>query len=387
MKTISGLLALTIQFPICALAQGPAPAPPKAAPAPPIAAPAPAPTGPPYVSPEVHADRKVTFRIAAPKAGEVTFNGDWIPNEKPKLTRGDKGIWQVTLGPLPPGLYIYGFNVDGVATPDVLNPAVKMRARTVGSLVTVPGDAPAYWDMKDVPHGTVEINWHKSTVVGETRPVWIYTPPGYDKDKTRKYPVLYLLHGRNATAADWTQAGLANFILDNLLAEKKAVPMIVVMPLGHVIPFDAPTPENNEVFKNYLIKEVIPMVEARYRALPRRENRAVFGLSMGGAQALGIGLGRLDLFSQVGTYSAGSTPGDLEKLIEPALKDAPAVNKQLKLFWIGCGKQDALFARNEALSKTLGDRQVKHTFRATDGVHNWTIWRQYLFETAPLLFR
>lgn len=385
MKTMPGSVVLALLFPLSALAQAPAPAVPGA----PGAAPAapPAPSGPPYVSPEVHADRKVTFRIQAPKAAEVTFTGDWLPTEKPKLTKGDKGIWQVTLGPLPPGLYIYGFNVDGVATPDLLNPAVKMRARTVGSLVTVPGAEPGFWDAKDVPHGTVAITWHKSAVVGETRPVWIYTPPGYERDKGRKYPVLYLLHGRNATAADWTQAGLANFILDNLLAEKKVVPMIVVMPLGHVIPFDAPVPKNNEVFKNYLVKELVPLVEGKYRTIPRRESRAVFGLSMGGAQALEIGLGHLDLFSQIGTYSAGAPPGELEKLIVPALEKAPLVNKQLKLFWIGCGRQDALFARNEALSKSLTDKQVKHTFRATDGVHNWTIWRQHLFETAPLMFR
>jgi enterochelin esterase-like enzyme len=388
MKSFPALFAFTFACLLSFVAQSQTPAP-KVAAAPPAGVPAsaPAPAGPPYVSPEVHADRTVTFRIQAPKAAEVTFSGDWMPTEKPKLVKGDKGIWSITLGPLPPGVFIYGFNIDGVAMPDALNPDIKLRARTAGSMVTIPGTTPGFWDAQDVPHGTVEINWHRSAALDAMRAVYIYTPPGYARDKGKKYPVLYLLHGRNGTAADWTQAGLVNFIMDNLLADKKVVPMIVVMPWAHALPFDASTPDNNDQLDKYLLKDLIPLVEGKYRVLTNRQNRALVGLSMGGAAAITTGLTHLDLFSQIGSFSAGAPPGEIDKRIAPALEKADVTNRQLKLFWIGCGRQDSLFAFNEQLSKSLTAHQVKHTFRASDNVHNWTVWRQYFFETAPLLFR
>ncbi|HEY2903595.1 MAG TPA: alpha/beta hydrolase-fold protein [Polyangia bacterium] len=380
MKTLPVLLLLALAvFPSLVSAQAPAPAP---APAAPAAAPAP----PPVTSPEVLPDRRVTFRLPAPKAGEVTLNGDWIPKDKPKLSKDAKGIWSITVGPFTPDTYIYSYNVDGVAMPDPHNPAVKLRATSPGSFVVVPGAEPGFADAKDVPHGTMEINWQKSAVLGDTRAVWIYTPPGYAKDK-KKYPVLYLLHGRNGTAADWPVAGAANFILDNLLAEKKAVPMIVVMPWGHALPFEAPSDKNAAAMENYLLKDVIPMVEAKYRVQPNRASRAIFGLSMGGAHAVEIGLRHQELFSQIGSYSAGAPPGEVDTLVGPALEKPELINKQLKLFWIGCGRQDSLFARNEAFAKKLDDLKIKHTFHATDGFHNWAIWRRYLHESAPLMFR
>jgi enterochelin esterase family protein len=337
----------------------------------------------------VHADSKVTFRIQAPKAAEVTFSGDWMPTEKPKLVKGDKGIWSITLGPLPAGVFIYGFNIDGVAMPDALNPDIKLRARTAGSMVTIPGNPAGFWEAKDVPHGAVEINWHRSGALGgSTRAVYIYTPPGYARDKGKKYPVLYLLHGRNGTAADWTQAGFANFILDNLLAEKKVVPMIVVMPWAHALPFDASTPDNNDALENYLLKDLIPLVEGKYRVLTNRQSRALFGLSMGGAAALTTGLRHLELFSQIGSYSGGAPAGEIDKRIAPALEKAEATNQQLKLLWMSVGRRDSLLGLNEDLSKSLTGHRIKHTFHITEGgVHNWTIWRQYLLDTAPLMFR
>ena len=303
--------------------------------------------GPPYISPEVHADRTVTFRIQAPRAGEVTFNGDWIVGAKPKLTKGDKGLWSVTLGPLPPGLFIYSFNVDGVALPDALNPDVKLRARTAGSIVVVPGDEPASSDARDVPHGTVEINWHRSAVLGQMRQVWVYLPPGYAQDR-RKYPILYLLHGRNGTAADWTQAGLVNFIMDNLIAERRAEPMIVVMPWLHALSFDAPPIESNDALGRYLLGDVLPLVEGKYRVARDRAHRALFGLSLGGAATLAIGLNHPELFSHLAAYSTGGPLPELEKRILPALEHADALNKQLKLLWMGCGKSDPVMAMNEA---------------------------------------
>jgi enterochelin esterase-like enzyme len=339
-----------------------------------------------YVSPEVHADRTVTFRIEARRAGEVTLNADWLGAEKPKLSRGDKGIWTLTLGPLPPGLFIYSFNVDGVAMPDPFNPEVKLRARSAGSIVVVPGAEPGFWDARDVPHGTVEINWHRSAVLGQMRQLWVYLPPGYAKDR-RRYPILYLLHGRNGTAADWTQAGLVNFIMDNLIAEKRAVPMIIVMPWLHALPFDADTMQSNDALAEYLLKDALPLAESRYRVLTDRGHRALFGLSMGGTAALTTGLNHPELFSQIAAFSTGGPPAEIEKRLLPALAHGDRLNAELRLLWLGCGKGDPLLPTNEGVAKLLADHGVKATWHPTEGVHNWSLWREYLHETAPLLFR
>jgi enterochelin esterase family protein len=343
------------------------------------------------VSPEIHPDRRVTFRIRAPKAAEVTLTGDWLgAAPPPKLAKDETGLWSVTLGPFEPSIYIYSYTVDGVAMADPVNPRIKLRASTSASLVEVPGDPPAFWEPRDTPHGAVEINWEKSKALGgETRAIWIYTPPGYQKNSQR-YPALYLFHGSNDTAAGWTTAGYANFVIDNLLAEGKMTPMIVVMPFGHATPFGVPVPEgaksNDVLFEEYVLQDVIPTVEANYRVAPGRQNRAVAGLSMGGGQSLRIGLGHLDLFSAVASFS-GAIPGDFETRFSDLLSKPEATNTKLKVLWIGCGEQDSLFPRSKNLSELLTKHQIKHVFRATDGVHNYTVWRKYLAEYLPLLFR
>jgi enterochelin esterase family protein len=273
---------------------------------------------------------------------------------------------------------------------DPVNPKIKLRARTSGSLLEVKDDTPAIWEPRDVPHGNVEINWEKSKAIsGETRAIWIYTPPGYAQS-TKKFPVLYLLHGSNDTAAGWTTAGNANFVLDNLLAAGKMTPMIVVMPFGHATPFGVPTPaggvSNDALFEDYVLKDVIPTVEARYRVAPGRENRAIAGLSMGGGQSLRIGLGHVDLFSAVASFS-GAIPQDFETRFAGLLKDANGTNQKLKTLWIGCGRQDSLFPRSQNLADLLEKYHVRRVFYPTDGVHNYTVWRKYLAEFAPLLFR
>ena len=342
-------------------------------------------------SPEVSPDHRVTFRIFAPKASEVTLTGDWLGSTPPpKLSKDERGVWSVTLGPFEPSIYIYSFNVDGVALADPVNPHIKLRARTSGSLVEVKDETAAFWEPRDVPHGTVAINWEKSqAIAGETRAIWIYIPPEYAKT-TRRYPVLYLLHGSNDTAAGWTMAGNANFVLDNLLADRKALPMIVVMPFGHATPFGVPAPPgavtNDALFEDYLLKDVIPTVETRYRVSPGRENRAIAGLSMGGGQSLRIGLGHLDLFSAVASFS-GAVPGDFETRFAALLKDSESTNQKIRTLWIGCGQQDSLFGRSKSLSELLTKYRVKHVFHPTDGVHNYTVWRKYLAEYVPLLFR
>ncbi len=301
---------------------------------------------PPILSPEVHQDRRVTFRLHAPNASAVALVTDWMARGTSEpLSKGPGGVWSVTIGPLEPSTYIYGFQVDGTAMADPVNPRIKLRALGSGSLVEVPPDANAVWREQDVPHGKVEINWRKSTVLGgETRWIWVYTPPGYAESGKRRYPVLYLLHGSNDTAAGWTTAGQANFILDNLLAAKKIVPMVVVMPFGHAVPFgqrEARGKDNSALFEDYLLRDVIPTVRAAYRIETSRDRTAIAGLSMGGGQALRIGFGHLDMFSAVGAFSA-AVPADFESAFSSALKDA---NARLKTIWFGCGRQDSLFPR------------------------------------------
>jgi enterochelin esterase family protein len=339
------------------------------------------------VSPEVHPDRRVTFRIRAPKASEVTLSMDYMPaGTREKMTRDAEGVWSVTIGPLDPTVYIYTFTVDGVTMADPVNPNIKLRARTSGSMVEVPAYPPAVWEARDVPHGTVQINWQKSSVInGETRWIWVYTPPGYERETRRRYPVLYLFHGSNGIAGDWTLAGHANYILDNLLAEKKAVPMIIVMPFGHALPYGS-RGDNTGLYEQYVLKDVMPLIESKYRVAPGRANRAIAGLSMGGGQALTIGLRHLDLFSALGVFS-GAITGDFEKQFPQAAANPNDVNAKLKVFWIACGKQDSLFERSQKFSELLAARQIKHTFRPSEGAHAFKVWRLYLSEFAPLLFR
>jgi enterochelin esterase family protein len=339
------------------------------------------------VSPEVHPDRRVTFRVRAPKASEVSLFGDWmVPETKQAMTRDEQGVWSTTVGPLEPGLAIYTFTVDGVTTPDPVNPRIKLRARTSASLVDVPGHPPELWEARDVPHGAVEINWAKSKITGDTRAYYVYTPPGYNPARSARYPVLYLLHGNNDTAAGWTDVGKANFILDNLIAEKRAVPMIIVMPWGHAVPYGGAQSNNTATFERYLLEEVMSQVEGKYRVASGRENRAIVGLSMGGGHALQIGLSHLERFSAVAAFSS-AVPGNFENRFQALLDDPEGTNKKLKLLWIGCGRQDSAFERNQKLSELLTVHKVRNTFYPTEGLHNFATWRRYLVEVAPRLFR
>jgi len=341
-------------------------------------------------SPEVHPDRRVTFRIRAPKAGEVTLGMDYMSANAPeKMTRDNAGVWSVTIGPLAPTVYVYSFTVDGVTMADPVNPNIKLRSSTSASMVEVPATPAALWEARDVPHGSVEINWQKSSAInGETRWIWVYTPPGYERDVKRRYPVLYLFHGSNDIAGGWTLAGHANFILDNLLAEKKAVPMIVVMPYGHATPYGVRGAQvnNTDLYDQYVVKDVMPLIQSKYRVAPGRENRAIAGLSMGGGQSITLGFRHLDLFSAIGAFSP-AIMGDFEKMFPQVLANPKDTNSKLKVLWFACGKQDSLFDRSQKFSELLTARQVKHTWRPTEGAHVWKVWRDYLGEFAPLLFR
>src|SRR4051812_1006030 len=339
------------------------------------------------ISPEVHPDRQVTFRVRAAKASEVTLLGDWmLPETKQLMSRDDQGVWSAKVGPLEPGLAIYTFTIDGVTNADPVNPRIKLRARTSASLVDVPGNPPELWEPRNVAHGKVEVNWEKSRLLGDTRAFYVYTPPGYDPRRSTRYPVLYLRHGNNDTAAGWTDVGKANFILDNLITEKRALAMLVVMPWGHALPYGAPQSNNTAMVERYLMEEVMPQVANKYRVARGRDKCAIVGLSMGGGQALHIGLSHLDRFSAVAAFSS-AIPPRFETRFKPLLGDPQGTNKKLRLLCLGCGRRPPAFKKTRSHSERLTASKIRNTFHPTEGLHNYAIWRRYLVEVAPLLFR
>ncbi len=353
---------------------------------------------------EVQPDRTVVFRVRAPEATSVRLQGDFLPaSPRPAegappapagqaMTKGDDGMWSITVGPLHPAIYNYTFNVDGVGTIDQRSGMVKLGDRSSESMFEVSGDKPAVWDIADVPHGTVHINWYRSASLNAPRSIYVYTPPGYEEAKS-KLPVLYLLHGSGDTEAGWVEVGRANLILDNLIASGSAKPMIIVMPYGRPLPdiMLTPPPARNianadELFGNDLLKDVIPYVEKLYRASPKADDRAIAGLSMGGGQALKIGLNHLDTFHYIGAFSAAAQ-NNPEENFKDFFADPAAANKKLKAFYIACGKTDGLFAPSQALSDALEKHQIKHRFAPSEEGHVWRNWRNYLTDFAPQLFR
>jgi enterochelin esterase-like enzyme len=348
------------------------------------------------VSPEVSADRKVTFRLYAPKATEVSVMGQWDDNKRHAMTKDERGVWSLTLGPLEPSYWFYNFTLDGIDIADPVNPHVKLRTRSPVSLVSVPGtEKPELWEARtEVPHGAVDTIWHNSKVAADTRHFIVYTPPDYDPNGTTRYPVLYLLHGASSFASDWTAAGRANFVADNLIAAKRMLPMIIVMPSGYAQPGSNMMPggrgagggDNDAAFERYLLEEVIPMVEKKYHVLADRDHRALMGLSMGGGQALKTGLSHLELFSAVGGFSAASI-GNFETRFAALVKDAEGTNAKLKMLFVGCGRQDGAFRTAQSLDASLTKANIRHTFFEMDGVHNYIVWRRCLEETATKLFR
>ena len=351
------------------------------------------------LSPEVHADRTVTLRLRAPNATQVEVAGEIMQGKAPiAMTKGEDGVWTATLGPLPPEIWVYNFRVQGVDVADPSNPAIKPvpPGFAMSSFVEVPGDTPAFYDSRPVLHGEVRMVLYESKTMGVTRWVWIYTPPNYDKSGA-KYPVLYLLHGNGEAQNGWVMNGRANIILDNLIADKKAQPMIVVMPQGHALqganvgPLVRLTGETDMFSKRFpqdLLQEVIPLVERNYRVYTDADQRAIAGLSMGGGQALSIGLARTDLFHYVLGFS-GAVGGpfmNAETEFGEALSKPEVLNSRLRLLWVSCGKQDFLYPANRQFVDMLKGKGVNVLFRETEGSHVWSVWRNYLNETAPMLF-
>jgi enterochelin esterase family protein len=353
------------------------------------------PSSPPtsLVSPEVHPDATVTFRFRDPNAKEVKLSLEGA--EPQPMRKDDQGEWIVTTAPLAPDYYGYSFVADGVRLIDPSNPQLKPNLLNAENSVHVPGPLSLPWELNDVPHGEIHHHFYKSAVADDDRDYYVYTPPGYNASAKQKYPVLYLLHGYSDDASGWTAVGRANVILDNLVAQGKAKPMIVVMPLGygtmemirlawnawnHADLRDA----NFKRFTESLLMEVMPQVEAEYRITKHRNSRAIAGLSMGGSESLLTGLNNLDKFSWIGAFSSGGIPEDFEKDF-PTL-DAKA-NSQLHLLWIACGTEDHLIMVNRSLREWLKTKGVKVTEIETPGMHTWMVWRRDLAEFAPLLFR
>jgi enterochelin esterase-like enzyme len=339
----------------------------------------------PVRSPEVQADRRVTFRLRAPQAKEVLVDRE--TGGRTPMTKGDDGVWTLTTDPLNADIYGYRFIVDGSAFMDPVNPKMKTNLLGPTSAVYVTGHES--WDERDVPHGALTEHFYESKVAGDHRSFFIYTPPGYDARAGRKYPVLYLLHGFSDGSDGWSMVGRAHVILDNLIADKKAVPMLVVMPLGYGEPaILKPGPRDPEIgkrnvtkHKDTLLQEVIPQVEKAYRVNTSQSERAIAGLSMGGGESLYSGLTAPYAFAYVASFS-GAVP---EMATLPGLDES--INKKLKLLWIACGKDDFLVKRNVAFIESLKEKQIKHTWNQTEGAHTWPVWRRNLTELAPLLFR
>jgi len=348
---------------------------------------------PSVLSPDVQPDGKVTFRFLDPGAKDVKlqFEGEAKPLA---MTRDDAGVWSLTIGPLTPEIYGYFFIADGVYLLDSNNPTIKPNLIGPQNTVEVPGAAPQLWDVADVPRGVVHHHFYKSKVVGDERDYFVYTPPGFDPKAKTKYPVFYLLHGYSDGADGWTAVGKANVILDNLIAQNKIKPMIVVMPLGYGTPemiklkwnaWQHPEvkQQNFDNFRKALITEVMPQVEGAYPVSSRREDRAIAGLSMGGSESLLTGLNNIDKFAYVGAFSSGGLP-DSYATTFPGLDAKQAM--QLKTLWIACGTSDSLIEANRQFKAWLKTNNVPFTDIETPGAHTWMVWRNNLIAFTPLLF-
>ena len=337
------------------------------------------------VSPQVHKDRRVTFRLKAIGAKQVGVNVQFQRGLQP-MTRNKDGVWSVTLGPAEPDIYEYSLVVDGLEIVDPSNSWLKVWRNTAKNLVEVPGQQPMFFQQQQVPHGTVHLHKYRSKSLGVTRGLYIYTPPGYETSQNIQYPVLYLLHGMGDTEDAWTVVGRANVIVDNLIAQGKTRPLVIVMPYGHTptTPPDMRSIGNYGAFEKDLLENVIPYVQSRYRVSGNRKDRAIAGLSMGGGQSLTVGLGNLELFGWVGAFSSAVPRG---QKLDSLLAKPEMTNEKLALLWIGCGNKDFLFQQNQNLIKRLNADKIKHVAHITDGAHEWRLWRRYLNEFVPLLFK
>lgn len=390
---LGGTAALCLLTPGALVAQGPRPV---------------------VISPEVLADRRVTFRIVAPDAQRVDLRspGD-IPGIDGRGTvlvpfaRNTEGVWETTVGPLPAGAYRYVFVVNGLTVVDSRNSMTSQTNATVYSLVVVPGSD--LFDTRNVPHGAVASVYYHSSALGGIRRMHVYTPPGYETSRDR-HPVLYLLHGAGDVDDSWASVGRAGFILDNLIAAGRAKPMIVAMPAGHVTGAGAAiggsTPTTGDAqdlpgiragadpFADDFVTDLLPFVEKNYRVLTDRQNRAIAGLSMGGNQTLNIAIPRLDKFGYIGVFSSGIIGGgrgappiiDAWETHNLTFLDNAASKRGLRLLWFSTGKDDFVMQTTRNTVALMKKHGFSPVFIESDGAHTWLNWRDYLAVFAPQLF-
>jgi enterochelin esterase family protein len=338
--------------------------------------------------PKIHKDGRVWFKYKAPSTAQsVKIH---MGSDEFDMQKDDKGLWNIVMSNLKPGYQVYWMMVDGT---EIEDPGSDIfYSNGYRSVLEVPASDEANYSAKKVPHGDVREHWFYSEITGEFRRMYVYTPPGYDKDYTTKYPVLYLQHGAGELEMEWTHSGKANFILDNLIAEGKAQPMIIVMNNGFATrPGQQGQPQNMgsrwAAFEDMLIKEVIPDVDKTYRTIADKEHRAMAGLSMGGMQTFTIGLKNLDTFSYLGIFSG--VPTNYNDLLKDALAQGAAFNQKLKLLWFGAGTIETAFInRQKEVQELLGKSGIKAQYFESMGTnHEFQTWRRCLHEFAPLLFK
>ncbi|HVY33470.1 MAG TPA: alpha/beta hydrolase-fold protein [Caulobacteraceae bacterium] len=354
------------------------------------------------VSPDIGANGQVTFRIKAAKASEVLLNAS-VGEKAPKppgtvkespgqwnipMQKGPGGVWSVTLT-LEPEVYRYAFLVDGMRALDQQNPDIKARGTTPWSYFEVPGNPARFDEWRDVPHGAVQTRSYRVGGSGPVHRVVIYTPPGYEAHPTKKYPVLYLFHGGGDSEEGWSKIGKAGEIEENLLAEHKAVPMVIVMPYGD-IPGDATALPAIETFGQELFNDVMPMVEKTYHVRTDRDGRAIGGVSMGAGQAFTLGLRHMDKFAWVTEFSVGaflSPKFDMDNQVPGFLENAKADNRKLKLLFLGVGTEDTRYPGLVKVDKLLTQAGIHHEMHTTPGEHEWKVWRHLLVLAMPKLFQ
>lgn len=337
----------------------------------------------PILSPEMRSDGSVTFRFKAPKVTEVKVAGQFGPDTV--MTKDEKDLWSTTVPSVPAGIHEYHFVVDGLNVIDPQNSMVKPQRWPGSSILHIPAHPPAPWDVQDIPHGTLHEHTYKSKTLDKWRRIIVYTPPG----TPGRLPVLYLSHGYSDNENTWSVHGKAHWILDSLIADKKALPMMVVMMDGHAVTpgaagFGEYGPANSAALCRELNEDIVPLVESRYKVAAKPAKRAFAGLSMGGHHALTVAMNHHGKFNWIGAFSSAPPPTNS---IATALDSPEAINRDLKLFWIACGKKDFLLKRNEDFRALLDSKGVRYEYIETEGDHSWPVWRRYLVDFAPKLFR
>ena len=363
--------------------------------------------------PRIHDDLRVTFRIKAPDAQKVEFG--FFDNRRYAATKGEDGSWTATTDPVVPGFHYYRMFIDGVQVNDPASKTFYGTGKDTSG-IEVPEKGVDYYQPRDVPHGEVRERWYLSKTTQAWRRIFVYTPPGYDADREARYPVLYLQHGGGEDETGWPNQGRMGFILDNLLAEKQARPMLVVMEQGYArrpresapaaapqprpaTPGQAPPPRPDlgrmfAAFEDVVVNDLIPMIDATYRTIPDREHRAMAGLSMGGMQTFQIGLKHLDLFAYLGGFSGGGggfggVPFDSKTAHGGVMADTDEFNKKVNLLWLGIGTAEPqrMYEGIRQYHEALQKAGIKHVYYESPGTsHEWLTWRQCLHEFAPLLF-